>query len=217
VSNPATKKIYAEYRACKDCMLHSISHGKRMSGGGLLSPANTDVMFVTGSMFVEEIVDGTFGKGAGGEVLRVMGEFLEDDLRQYYITGVVKCQTMPSADIGEFGKDLCPKPRPREIAACSKWLSREIAAINPLVIVALGETALTAISVKSPGFTENFGIMTETMIRGVVINYPVAVMPTFSLLDLHRSSDMSEGGVWNRAFEHIRRAIGVAKRLRENE
>lgn len=77
--------------------------------------------------------------GAAGQLLDNMLRAL--DLRrgeQTYIANVVKCRP-----VDEQGKDRAPTPE--EIDACLPYLQRQIALIQPQVIVALGKTAAIAL------------------------------------------------------------------------
>lgn len=60
-----------------------------------------------------------------------------------YVTNAVRCLPLDSA-----GRNR--RPRPTEIAACAPWLAREIAAVDPTVVVALGAVALRALASIEP-------------------------------------------------------------------
>lgn len=74
-----------------------------------------------------------------------------------YIANIVKCRP-----IGEDGRDR--PPAPDEAAACMPYLQRQIALINPTIIVALGKTAAMSL----------LGLEKDTALaklRGTVHNY----------------------------------------------
>lgn len=57
-----------------------------------------------------------------------------------YITNVVKCWPVNGGGSGNR------TPTPQEIKTCSVWLKKEIEALNPLIIIPLGNTALAEIT-----------------------------------------------------------------------
>lgn len=74
-----------------------------------------------------------------------------------YIANIVKCRPTDAN-----GKDR--PPTPQEVAACLPYLQRQIALIQPKIIVALGKTAVTSL----------FGLDSQTplaQLRGKVMHY----------------------------------------------
>jgi DNA polymerase len=77
------------------------------------------------------------------------GRVLDDALEQ---AGISRAETFVTNAVKHFkweprGKRrLHKKPRAQEVAACEYWLSGEIARVKPRVIVALGTTALYALT-----------------------------------------------------------------------
>jgi DNA polymerase len=55
------------------------------------------------------------------------------DRSQVYIANIVKCRPPHNRD-----------PKPEEMTACRPWLERQIALVNPKLIVCLGRIAATA-------------------------------------------------------------------------
>ena len=87
------------------------------------------------------------GKPFVGRAGRVLDEALEKagvDRRDLYVTNAVKHFSWEPRGIRRIHK----KPLQREIAACHDWLDAEIRAIRPACIVALGATALLALTGK---------------------------------------------------------------------
>jgi uracil-DNA glycosylase, family 4 len=102
------------------------------------------VMFIGEGPGRDEDLQGRPFVGRSG---RVLTDIIEKGMKQprgcVYITNVVKCRPPGNRD-----------PRPDEVAACNVYLSRQIEAIKPSVIVAVGGVAgcaLLGLPPKSPG------------------------------------------------------------------
>ena len=93
------------------------------------------------------------------------GALLDQALREngltrkhVYITNVIKCR----ACISEAGRTRNRPPRTSEIAACSYWLDRQLALIQPLVILCLGAPAANTIIHRDFRMTQERGKWFET-------------------------------------------------------
>ncbi len=214
VEHQQLARLFAEYRPCTECSLYT--NGAKLSSGMALNPSSSDILIITGQMFPEEVQGGVFGFGPAGFVLRKLSEMLQHDFTAYPLTGVVKCPTTRTEIIGTFGNEICAKPKPAEFKKCRSWLHREIAIVNPLIAICMGETAVAAVSQTKVDFAANLGIATDVHIAGQVVEYPLAILPTFGVLDLIRSTDMTSGSVWEKTFNHFQMATLIVSRLREN-
>ncbi len=109
--------------ACTDCQLHA-GRTNAVPGEG---PDAAELLFIgEGPGFHED--------RQGRPFVGPAGNFLEDLLQsigmtrdQVYIANMVKCRPPENRD-----------PSPSEIAACSKYLDRQIELLDPLLIVTLG-------------------------------------------------------------------------------
>lgn len=109
--------------ACMDCQLHA-GRTNAVPGEG---PDAAELLFIgEGPGFHED--------RQGRPFVGPAGNFLEDLLQsigmtrdQVYIANMVKCRPPDNRD-----------PVPSEIAACSKYLDRQIELLDPLLIVTLG-------------------------------------------------------------------------------
>lgn len=92
--------------------------------------ADADLMFIGEGPGYHEDKQGEPFVGAAGQLLNRM--LAEIDLRRedVYIANVVKCRPPGNRD-----------PYPDEIEACTPWLTEQIEAIDPVVIVTLGNFA----------------------------------------------------------------------------
>jgi len=121
-------QIVAEVNACTSCELH-FSRKLGVPGEG---PANADVIFIGEGPGFHENEQGRPFVGAAG---RFFEELLEQNgmkREEVYITNVVKCRPPGNRD-----------PLAEEISACDSYLERQIAVINPKVVVTLGRFSMT--------------------------------------------------------------------------
>jgi DNA polymerase len=121
------QQVHEEVQTCSKCGLHfSRKHG--VSGAG---PADADIMFIgEGPGFHENETGIPFVGGSGrflDELLASIGMKRGD----VFIGNVVKCRPPGNRD-----------PQVDELAACDPYLERQIAAINPKVIVTLGRFSM---------------------------------------------------------------------------
>lgn len=124
------EEIRAELENCRRCPL---CEGRRNIVFGVGSP-QARLVFVGEAPGREEDERGEPFVGEAGRlldrILFAMG--LRRD--EVYICNVEKCRPPQNRD-----------PRPEEIAACEPYLQRQLAAINPRVIVALGRVAVQSL------------------------------------------------------------------------
>ncbi len=121
------EQVAAEVRVCQKCILAK-SRTRAVPGEG---PSNASIMFIgEGPGFHEDRQGRPFVGPAGKfleELLASVGLKRED----VFIANVIKCRPPGNRD-----------PQPEEIAACAPYLERQIALINPKVIVTLGRYSM---------------------------------------------------------------------------
>jgi DNA polymerase len=121
------EQIAQEVRQCQACRL-AATRKLSVPGEG---PANAAIMCIgEGPGFHENEQGRPFVGQAGkllGELLAAAGLMRED----VFIANVVKCRPPENRD-----------PQEDELAACANYLDRQIAAINPLIIVTLGRISM---------------------------------------------------------------------------
>ena len=122
------QKLAQQVRGCTDC---GLSSGRTMAVPGE-GPENADLMFIGEGPGYNEDQQGRPFVGAAGHFLEQLLASIDLSRNQVYITNMVKCRPPNNRD-----------PFPGEIAACSKYLDRQIALIQPKVIVTLGRHSLT--------------------------------------------------------------------------
>ncbi len=120
-------QIASEVSVCTQCVLHK-TRNKSVPGEG---PDNAEIMLIGEGPGFNENEQGRPFVGAAGK-------FLEELLAQaglkrsdVWIGNVVKCRPPNNRD-----------PMPDELAACNLYLERQIAAIDPKIIITLGRFSM---------------------------------------------------------------------------
>ena len=130
----------AEATTCTRCRL---SGGRRtvVFGSGSRS---AQLMFVGEGPGAREDEQGLPFVGRSGQLLdRLLAEELGMDRADCYITNVVKCRPPENRD-----------PRPDEIAACHPYLERQLALVDPTVVVTLGNFSSKLLLKTDVGITK---------------------------------------------------------------
>lgn len=122
------QEVASQIRECKNCQL-SLSRKKAVPGEG---PATAEIMFIGEGPGFYENEQGRPFVGAAGKFLDELLERAKLNRKVVFITNVVKCRPPGNRD-----------PQPDELLACNAYLERQIAAINPLIIVTLGRYSMS--------------------------------------------------------------------------
>jgi DNA polymerase len=162
--SPALLAIRDELGDCRRCKLHG---GRTTLVFGVGDP-RAELMFVGEGPGADEDLQGEPFVGKAGQLLTKMIEAMGYRREQVYIANVVKCRPPGNRN-----------PEPDEILACEPFLKRQIEAVGPRVIVALGKFAAhTLLRSEVP----------ITRLRGTWGEYQgVRLMPTFHPAYLLRS------------------------------
>src|SRR5690242_14685623 len=121
------EQIAAQVRTCTKCDLYQ-NATKGVPGEG---DPHAEVMFVGEAPGYHEDRQGRPFVGPAGAFLNELLASIGLDRSSVYITNVVKHRPPDNRD-----------PLPEEMAACADYLDRQIAAINPKVIVTLGRYSM---------------------------------------------------------------------------
>ncbi len=141
-SDQALAQLAAEIRTCQRCPLaHTRTHA--VPGEG---PVDAGVMFVGEAPGYYEDRQGRPFVGASGRLLERLLAGIGLTREEVFITNVVKCRPPGNRD-----------PLPAEIETCRPWLSRQIALIDPLVIVTLGRFSMAQFFPSSARITRVHG------------------------------------------------------------
>jgi uracil-DNA glycosylase len=172
-------------RACQDCDLWA-NATQTVFGAG---DPHARVMLVGEQPGDEEDKKGLPFVGPAGRLLDRALEAAGVDREHLYVTNAVKHFKWQARGKRRLHKT----PAQREIDACHQWLEREVAAVKPQVIVALGANAARAVIGK------DFKV---SMMRGRFVESPLAphVFATFHPSALLRLKDEAEK---KRAFAQL--------------
>ena len=173
----ALKIIREDLGDCTRCPLHK--QGRKQIVFGIGNP-NAELLFVGEGPGADEDEKGEPFVGRSGQLLTNMIKAMGLSRGEVYIANIVKCR--PPANRA---------PEREESETCSPFLMRQIAAIKPKVIVALGATAAKNLLAMSAPMTELRGRFYEFRPAGVSSNDPnwdgcklaVTYHPAFLLRD----------------------------------
>ncbi|MGD0611171.1 MAG: uracil-DNA glycosylase [Anaerolineales bacterium] len=120
-------QIAKEVSICQKCALYH-SRKKAVPGEG---PATSEIMFIGEGPGFHENEQGRPFVGAAGQFLDELLAQAGLKRSEVWIGNVVKCRPPGNRD-----------PLPEELAACNEYLERQIAAINPRIIITLGRFSM---------------------------------------------------------------------------
>jgi DNA polymerase len=120
-------QIAKEVATCTNCALHH-SRKQAVPGEG---PARPEIMFIGEGPGFHENEQGRPFVGAAGQFLDQLLQQAGVTRAEVWIGNVVKCRPPQNRD-----------PLPEELAACDVYLERQIAAINPSIVVTLGRYSM---------------------------------------------------------------------------
>jgi len=126
-SEDTLAQIAREVSTCTNCALHE-SRMKSVPGEG---PADAEIMFIGEGPGFHENEQGRPFVGASGKFLDQLLAQAGVTRSEVFIANVVKCRPPENRD-----------PLPDELSACDVYLERQIAAINPSIIVTLGRFSM---------------------------------------------------------------------------
>ena len=147
-------------REASECTLCPLARGRTQVVFGVGDPG-ADLMFVGEGPGREEDLRGEPFVGRSGQLLdRLVREEMGLTRDRFYIANVVKCRPPGNRD-----------PLPDEIASCRPWLERQLAVVDPAVVVTLGNFATKLLLDTTDGVTR---------VRGRTYPFGRAVLvPTF--------------------------------------
>jgi uracil-DNA glycosylase len=170
----ALDMIRTEIGDCTRCKLHTL--GRRQIVFGVGNPS-ADLMFVGEAPGGDEDIQGIPFVGRAGQLLTKIIEAIGLKRDDVYIANVIKCRPPGNRN-----------PEPDEVETCEPFLFRQIDAIAPKVIVALGTFAAKALLKTNDPISR---------LRGRVYDYRGAkLIPTFHPAFLLRSPERKRD-VWD--------------------
>ena len=154
------KDLYKKFDQCTQCPLATLGRSQVVFGEG--NP-NARLVFIGEGPGREEDLQGRPFIGRSGKLLtKILSEKLGLERSDVFITNIVKCRPPKNR-----------KPKPQEIATCSKLLLlRELEIIKPTVICTLGATALDMVLNKKTKLSDYRG-------KQVILLDSIILVPTF--------------------------------------
>ncbi|MFA7296354.1 MAG: uracil-DNA glycosylase [Dehalococcoidia bacterium] len=125
--DPVWAELYEEIADCPRCPL-ARTRSRTVPGVG---PAHADVMFIGEAPGAREDERGVPFVGPAGQFLDELLAGIGLTREAVYIANVVKCRPPANRD-----------PEPSEIEACASYLDRQIATVDPKVVVTLGRFSM---------------------------------------------------------------------------
>ena len=141
---------------CRCCSLGETRH-KLVFGVG---NAQAEVMLIGEGPGEQEDLQGVPFVGPAGKLLDDMLEMIDLDRQKVYIANIVKCRPPRNRD-----------PLSVEQVACRPWLDRQIALVNPKIIVCLGRIAAMALIREDFRITREHGQWFERDGRRLMATY----------------------------------------------
>jgi DNA polymerase len=147
--------------ACKDCTTCPLAATRTQVVFGRGDPG-ADLVFVGEAPGADEDAQGFPFVGRSGQLLdKLVLEELGLQRDEFFVMNTLMCRPPNNRD-----------PRPEELAACRPWFDQKLAALNPKVIVTLGNFASKALLDTTTGITK---------LRGQVYDWRdgITLVPTF--------------------------------------
>ncbi len=176
----ALRSLAKQIATCKECQLN-LTRTQTVPGQGCIDP---DILFIGEGPGGEEDRQGMPFVGRSGALLTRLITRMGYTREQVFIGNIVKCRATVNLDML---KDRAPTTD--EMNACIPFLKRQIALLQPKVIVTLGNVALNGL----------FAVTGITRLHGQWREYEgIATMPTY-----HPSYLLRQGGEDKKAFWEV--------------
>lgn len=166
-------KLYTECMNCRKCVLCETRQNVVFGSGD----RNSEILFIGEGPGAQEDNTGESFVGRAGKLLDDMLEMIYLDRSKIFITNTVKCRPPGNRD-----------PLTPELAACATYLERQIALLNPKIIVCLGRVAAKRMIRDDFKITQEHGQWFER--DG--IKYMALYHPSALLRDPHRRPETFE-------------------------
>ena len=170
----ALDKIAEEIKACRRCPLGQ-TRIHAVPGEG--NPA-AELMFIGEGPGFDEDHSGRPFVGRAGQLLDKMIAAMGLKREQVFIGNIAKCHPMVNPENPEArGNDRAPNAG--EIAVCRKYIERQIAAISPKYVVALGGVAAKALISDTKSLGALRGRFHLLHLDTVELQTPVKILATY--------------------------------------
>lgn len=188
MSHEKLLELCDSWEGCTKCGLHK-TRKQILFGAG---PSDAEIMLVVDAPTREDDLDGALLSGEDGYLLEDLLEQTGVALRSVFVTPVVACSPFIEVPATEETKAYVQDRDPalEEVAACRPRLTETIYLVDPVLIIAIGETAWkTLVTPKDRGTRNTLarasGDIFVTRIPGRYrpIDYPVlAALPPKTII-----------------------------------
>lgn len=144
---------------CSGCIACPLSARRRNLVFGV-GNEKAEIMLIGEGPGEQEDIQGVPFVGPAGMLLDDMLEMIDLNREKVYIANIVKCRPPGNRD-----------PRQEEQDACRVWLDRQIALVDPKIIVCLGRIAAKALIDEDFRITRQHGQWFEIGSRRVIATY----------------------------------------------
>ena len=144
---------------CKDCRACSLGDTRHNLVFGV-GNEQAEVMLIGEGPGEQEDLKGIPFVGPAGKLLDDMLEMIDLDRRKVYIANIVKCRPPRNRD-----------PLNVEQEACRPWLDRQIALVDPKIIVCLGRIAAMSLIKEDFRITREHGRWFDLGSRRIMATY----------------------------------------------
>lgn len=186
--NASLQELRHLVAACTRCDLHQ-SRTQTVFGVG--NPA-ADWMFIGEAPGEQEDRQGEPFVGRAGQLLDAILQSIGLDRKTAYIANILKCRPPGNRD-----------PHVDEIAACGQYLARQIALVNPRLIVCVGRVAAQSLLGSDA---------TISRLRGTVHRYGDAGIPVIATY--HPAYLLRKPSEKRKVWQDLKRGLGVMRELR---
>lgn len=167
-------EIAAEIRSCRRCPLGD-TRLNAVPGEG--NPS-AELMFIGEGPGFDEDHQGRPFVGRAGQLLDKMIIAMGLKREQVFIGNIAKCHPMVNpSDPQARGNDRAPNPQ--EIAVCRKFIERQIAAVSPKYIIALGAVAAKALISDTNSLAALRGKFHLLQLDSVDLKTPIKIIATY--------------------------------------
>jgi DNA polymerase len=215
--------LFNEWEGCAACELGVLRKDNFDKTGGrtgniAFGDGNADAdIFIIGTAPAEkEDMAGNVFVGESGVVL---DEYLDNvglTRKEVFCTNTVACRAYSttkneSGRIRESNRD----PSLAERKTCRALWKEELYIVDPLIIIALGNIAISEVTkVRCGAVTSVQGTLGSCRIQGRAVEIEYPVMHMYHPAHLARSGDSLYGGIWHQQLIAFRRTIYLLDKLR---
>ena len=150
------KSLKEECAHCAGCPLGDTRRNIVFGTGN----ERAEIMLIGEGPGEQEDIQGVPFVGPAGQLLDKMLEMIDLDRTKVYIANTVKCRPPKNRD-----------PQEREQAACRDWLDRQMALVDPKIIVCLGRIAAQSIIKPDFRITREHGMWFDINARRYMATY----------------------------------------------